>query len=79
MLLTIIVSYSLPCLEFHLPLFNHRNPSQSHVYFAFPPLEVWCRVPQIRTAASSRFRLTQTEKGAGSLTPQRLLLLSSLQ
>src|SRR5215475_5758168 len=35
-LLVIIVSYSLPCLEFHLPLFNHKNPSRSHVYFAFP-------------------------------------------
>ena len=62
MLLRIIVSYCLPRLETHLRLFNHKNASQSHVYFAFVLPTAWCRVPQIRTAAPSRFRLTQTKR-----------------
>src|SRR6266480_4762820 len=78
MLLTIIVSYSLFCLETHLPLLNHRNRSQSQVYFAFVPPTPWYRVAQIRTGALSRFRQHTPGDGPESLTHRRLLLLSSL-
>src|SRR4029077_8869042 len=76
MLLRIIVSYCLPRLETHLRLFNHKNASQSHVYFAFVLPTAWCRVPQIRTAAPSRFRLTQTGRLARVIdTPERLVTI----
>src|SRR5947208_3317301 len=64
MLLIIIVSYSLLCLDTRLRLFNHTNRSPSRIYFAFMPLTAWFRVPQIRTAALSRFRLTNSKRWA---------------
>src|SRR5215469_93158 len=64
MLLRIIVSYCLPSLETHLRLFNHRNLSQSHVYFNCSNCNVLnLRVIQVQTTARSRFRLCVLRAG----------------